>query len=77
MSEVKEKAHRFKRLLRDEIFQEVLEHVQDEQIATFLDPSSTLEDVMEARDNIKSLGNIERVIRSAIDAEAVYDKKQS
>jgi len=77
MSEIKEKAHRFKRLLRDEIFQEVLEHVQDEQIATFLDPSSTLEDVMEARDNVKALGNIERVIRSAIDAEAVYDKKHS
>ena len=77
MSEIKEKAHRFKRLLRDESFQEVLEHVQDEQIATFLDPSSTLEDVMEARDNVKALGNIERVIRSAIDAEAVYDKKHS
>lgn len=77
MSEIKEKAHRFKRLLRDEIFQEVLKHVQDEQIATFLDSSSTLEDVMEARDNVKALGNIERVIRSAIDAEAVYDKKQS
>ena len=77
MSKVKERAQRFKRLLADETFQEIIEFIKGEQIAVFLDSSATIEDVDKAREVVLGVEEVQRVIRAAIDDEAVENKKQS
>jgi len=76
MSKVKERAQRFKRLLADETFQEIIEFVKQEQIAVFLDSSATIDDIDKAREIVLGVDEVQRVIRAAIDAEAMEDKKQ-
>jgi|SaaInl3SG_22_DNA_1037383.scaffolds.fasta_scaffold162174_1 hypothetical protein len=77
MSKVKERAQRFKRLLADETFQEIIEFIKGEQIAVFLDSSATIEDVDKAREVVLGVEEVQRVIRAAIDDEAMENKKQS
>ena len=77
MSKVKERAQRFKRLLADETFQEIIEFIKNEQIAVFLDSSATIEDVDKAREVVLGVEEVQRVIRAAIDDEAMENKKQS
>ena len=77
MSKVKERAQRFKRLLADETFQEIIEFIKQEQIAVFLDSSATIEDIDKAREVVLGVDEVQRVIRAAIDDEAVENKKQS
>jgi hypothetical protein len=76
MSKVKERAQRFKRLLADETFQEIIEFIKQEQIAVFLDSSATIDDIDKAREIVLGVDEVQRVIRAAIDAEAMEDKKQ-
>ena len=76
MSKVKERAQRFKRLLADETFQEIVEFIKQEQIAVFLDSSATIDDIDKAREIVLGVDEVQRVIRAAIDAEAMEDKKQ-
>ena len=77
MSKVKERAQRFKRLLADETFQEIIEFIKQEQIAVFLDSSATIDDIDKAREIVLGVEGVQRVIRAAIDDEAVESKKQS
>ena len=77
MSKVKERAQRFKRLLADETFQEIIEFIKQEQIAVFLDSSATIEDIDKAREIVLGVEEVQRVIRAAIDDEAVENKKLS
>lgn len=77
MSKVKERAQRFKRLLADETFQEIIEFIKGEQIAVFLDSNATIEDVDKAREVVLGVEEVQRVIRAAIDDEAMENKKQS
>jgi hypothetical protein len=77
MSKVKERAQRFKRLLADETFQEIIEFIKQEQIAVFLDSSATIEDIDKAREVVLGVDEVQRVIRAAIDDEAVENKKLS
>lgn len=77
MSKVKERAQRFKRLLADETFQEIIEFIKDEQIAVFLDSSATIDDIDKAREIVLGVEGVQRVIRAAIDDEAMENKKQS
>ena len=77
MSKVKERAQRFKRLLADETFQEIIEFIKQEQIAVFLDSSATIEDVDKAREVVLGVEEVQRVIRAAIDDEAMENKKLS
>lgn len=77
MSKVKERAQRFKRLLADETFQEIIEFIKGEQIAVFLDSSATIEDVDKAREVVLGVEEVQRVIRAAIGDEAMENKKQS
>lgn len=77
MSKVKDRAQRFKRLLADETFQEIIEFIKGEQIAVFLDSSATIEDVDKAREVVLGVEEVQRVIRAAIDDEAMENKKQS
>lgn len=77
MSKVKERAQRFKRLLADETFQEIIEFIKNEQIAVFLDSSATIDDIDKAREIVLGVEGVQRVIRAAIDDEAMENKKQS
>ena len=77
MSKVKERAQRFKRLLADETFQEIIEFIKQEQIAVFLDSSATIDDIDKAREIVLGVDEVQRVIRAAIDDEAMEDKKHS
>lgn len=77
MSKVKERAQRFKRLLADDTFQEIVEFIKQEQIAVFLDSSATIEDIDKAREVVLGVDEVQRVIRAAIDDEAVENKKLS
>lgn len=75
MSEVKDRAGRFRNLARDEVFREVIEGVKSRQIAVFLSSSATIEQIERARHMVVALGEIEAYIQSAFDDEMVYDKK--
>jgi hypothetical protein len=77
MSRVKDKAARFRRLEKDETFQEVLGEVQQRQIAVFIDSSATMQDIEKAKSVLTALEEIQLVIRSALDDEAVFDKQNS
>jgi len=77
MSKVKERAQRFKRLLGDETFQEIMEFIKSEQVAVFLDSSATIDDIDKAREIVLGLDEVQRVIRAAIDDESVELKKES
>jgi hypothetical protein len=77
MSKVKDRAQRFKRLLADETFQEIMEFIKDEQVAVFLDSNATIDDIDKAREIVLGLDEVQRVIRAAIDDEAVEIKKES
>ena len=75
MESIKDKALRYRNLSKDETFQELMEVVADRQIDVFLDSSSSTEAIDEARSIVLALKQVEAVIQSVFDEEAVYDKK--
>lgn len=77
MSQVKDKAARFRRLEKDETFQELLNEVQQRQIAVFIDSSATMQEIEHAKSILTALDEVQLVIRSALDDEAVFDKQNS
>ena len=77
MESIKDKASRYRNLSKDETFQELMEVVADRQIDVFLDSSSSTEAIDEARSIVLALKQVEAVIQSIFDEEAVYDKKNS
>lgn len=77
MESIKDKALRYRNLSKDETFQELMEVVADRQIDIFLDSSSSTEAIDEARSIVLALKQVEAVIQSIFDEEAVYDKKNS
>jgi len=74
---IKDKALRYRNLAKDETFQEVMEVVADRQIDVFLDASSSTEAIDEARSIVLALKQVEAVMQSVFDAEAVFDKHNS
>ena len=74
---IKDKALRYRNLAKDETFQEVMEVVADRQIDVFLDSSSSTEAIDEARSIVLALKQVEAVMQSVFDAEAVFDKHNS
>jgi len=77
MSKVRDRAQRFKRLMADETFQEIIEFIKGEQVAVFLDSSATIDDIDKAREIVLGIDEVQRVIRAAIDDELVEIKKES
>lgn len=75
MESIKDKALRYRNLSKNETFQELMEVVADRQIDIFLDSSSSTEAIDEARSIVLALKQVEAVIQSVFDEEAVYDKK--
>jgi hypothetical protein len=77
MSQIKDRAGQLRRLQRDETFQSVMEQAKQEQIARFLDSSATIIEIEKARAVVAALDEINNIIQAGLDAEAVYDKKNS
>jgi hypothetical protein len=77
MSEIKEKAARYRNLMRDETFQELLNETREKLVDVFLTPSATIETINEAHTIVRALNEIENTLNAALDAEAVYDKHNS
>lgn len=77
MSKIKDRAAQLRRLQRDETFQSVMEEVKQMQIDLFLNKSATIIEIEKARAIVAALDEINQVIQSGLDAEAVYDKKNS
>jgi hypothetical protein len=77
MSEIKEKAARYRNLMRDETFQELLNETREKLVDVFLTPSASIETINEAHTIVRALNEIENTLNAALDAEAVYDKHNS
>lgn len=63
---VQARAQRAKRLLDSEDFQEVMRETRDSQTHVFLAPSSSMEDISEARGIIEALTKLEARLHSAV-----------
>ena len=74
---IKEKASRYRNLAKDETFQELMEMVASRQVDVFLDSSSSTEAIDEARSIVLALKEVDAVIQSIFDEEAVFDKKHN
>lgn len=77
MESIKDKALRYRNLSKDETFQELIETVGQRQVDVFLNKDSSVEAIDEARSIVLALKQVEAVIQSIFDEEAVYDKKNS
>lgn len=77
MSEIKEKAARYRNLMRDETFQELLNETREKLVDVFLTPSASIDTINEAHTIVRALNEIENTLNAALDAEAVYDKNNS
>lgn len=74
---IKDKALRYRNLAKDETFQELIETVAHRQVDVFLSQESSTEAIDAARSIVVALKEIDTVIQSILDAEAVYDKKHN
>lgn len=72
---IKDKAGRYRALSKDETFIEVLNKVKQNQVSVFLSTSSSEDAIDTARSVVLALEEIESVIQSVLDEEAVFDKK--
>ena len=77
MSNIKDRAGQLRRLQNDETFKGLMEEVRQQQIDLFLDSSATIIEIEKARAIIAALDSINGIIQSGLDAEAVYDAKNS
>lgn len=73
----KERAQNLKRIVNDDAFMDLIAGVKEVQNAVFLDSSATIEEIQKAHHVIQGVAWIERYIDSVLDAEKVYDKKQT
>ena len=74
---IKDKASRYRNLAKDDTFQELMETVAQRQVDVFLNGESSVEAIDEARSIVLALKQVEAVIQSIFDEEAVYDKHNS
>lgn len=65
-----------KRITNDETYQEIIEAVKERQVSVFLDPTSTEEQIMEARGIIAAMGKIEDYVLTVLADEKIYDRSQ-
>jgi hypothetical protein len=77
MENIKDKALRYRNLANDETFKEIIETVAQRQVDKFLSSETSVEDIDNARHVVLALKQIETVIQSVLDEEAVFDKKHN
>lgn len=74
---IKDKASRYRNLSKDDTFQELMETVAQRQVDVFLNGESSVEAIDEARSIVLALKQVDAVIQSILDEEAVFDKKHN
>ena len=74
---IKDKALRYRNLAKDDTFQELMELVAQRQVDVFLNQESSVEAIDEARSIVLALRQVDAVIQSILDEEAVFDKKHN
>ena len=74
---IKDKAGKIRDLMRDETFKDVMQGVRTEQVGVFLSSNATIEDIEEAHQIVVALDKIEAYMRTVLNDEAVYDKKNT
>ena len=72
---IKEKAQRYDRLSKDDVFIELLQDVRDDAVSVFLEQSRDDEAIHMARNLIDALNTIETKINTIKMADLVDDKK--
>jgi len=77
MANIKDRAGKIRDLMRDETFREVMQGVRTEQVGVFLSSNATIEDIEEAHQIVVALDKIEAYMRTVLNDEAVYDKKNT
>jgi hypothetical protein len=77
MSNIKDRAGKIRDLMRDETFRDVMQGVRTEQVGVFLSSNATIEDIEEAHQIVVALDKIEAYMRTVLNDEAVYDKKNT
>lgn len=77
MSNIKDRAGKIRDLMRDETFKDVMQGVRTEQVGVFLSSNATIEDIEEAHQIVVALDKIEAYMRTVLNDEAVYDKKNT
>jgi len=77
MANIKDRAGKIRDLMRDETFKEVMQGVRTEQVGVFLSSNATIEDIEEAHQIVVALDKIEAYMRTVLNDEAVYDKKNT
>tara|TARA_B100000795_G_scaffold248887_1_gene216012 strand:- start:2247 stop:2498 length:252 start_codon:yes stop_codon:yes gene_type:complete len=73
---IKEKAQRYDRLAKDDVFKELFEDVRNDAIGVFLNQSRDDEAINQARNLIDALTTIETKINAALLNDAVNDKQK-
>ncbi len=74
---IKEKAQRYDRLSKDDVFIELLQDVRDDAISVFLEQSRDDEAIHMARNLIDALNTIETKINTIKMADLVDDKRKT
>lgn len=77
MSAIKDRAGRYRRIKNDETFREIMDGVRASQVSVFTDTGATIESIAEAHGVLRALQLVDSYIQSALDDEAVYDKKNA
>ncbi len=73
---IKEKAQRYDRLSKDDVFIELLQDVRDDAVSVFLEQSRDDEAIHMARNLIDALNTIETKINTIKMADLVDDKRK-
>ena len=74
---IKEKAQRYDRLSKDDVFIELLQDVRDDAVSVFLEQSRNDEAIHLARNLIDALNTIETKINTIKMADLVDDKRKT
>ena len=74
---IKEKAQRYDRLSKDDVFIELLQDVRDDAVSVFLEQSRDDEAIHMARNLIDALNTIETKINTIKMADLVDDKRKT
>lgn len=77
MAAVKDRAARFRALMKDEAFIDLTTGLRKAQVDRFCDASATMDEIKEAHDIVVALEKIDEYILSAFSDEKVYDKRHN
>jgi Mg2+ and Co2+ transporter CorA len=69
------KAARVRSFLRDDVFKDLVEKHKQDQIDVFLDPGSTLEEIDEARRQVRAIEGLLGQMRDVLTEAKIHESK--